>query len=35
MVVSKILKFIGLIYPCELEIQDKAESSLSASYLDS
>ena len=35
MVFSKILKFINLIYPCELELQDKARSSLSATYLDS
>ena len=30
---SKILKFIDLIYPCELETKDTMESNTSASYL--
>ena len=31
---SKISEFIDVIYPCELDIKDTTESSISASYLD-
>ena len=31
---SKISEFIDVIYPCELDIKDTSESSISASYLD-
>ena len=31
---SKISEFIDVIYPCELNIKDTTESSISASYLD-
>ena len=31
---SKITEFIDVIYPCELDIKDTTESSISASYLD-